>query len=67
MSCGSDFFCQELTLIYDRNYVVITFSLTQLELAIYILLEIDPRKRGIDVGAILCWVGNDIAIIAILL
>ena len=31
------------------------------------LLEIDPRKRGIDVGAILGWVGNDIAIIAILL
>ena len=35
---------------------------------IYIyILEIDPRKRGIDVGAILGWVGNDIAIIAILL
>ena len=30
-------------------------------------LEIDPRKRGIDVGAILGLVGNDIAIIAILL
>ena len=32
-----------------------------------IILEIDPRERGIDVGAILGWVGNDIAIIAILL
>ena len=31
------------------------------------ILEIDPRKRGIDVGAILGWMGNDIAIIAILL
>ena len=31
------------------------------------LLEIDPRKRGIDVGAIPGWVGNDISIIAILL
>ena len=31
------------------------------------VLETDPRKRGIDVGAILGWVGNDIAIIAILL
>ena len=31
------------------------------------LLDIDPRKRGIDVGAILGWVSNDIAIIAILL
>ena len=34
---------------------------------ILLILEIDPRKRGIDVGAILGWVGNDIAIIAILL
>ena len=33
----------------------------------YITLEIDPRKRGIDVGVIQAWVGNDIAIIAILL
>ena len=31
------------------------------------ILENDPRKRGIDAGAILGWVGNDIAIIAILL
>ena len=31
------------------------------------ILKIDTRKRGIDVGAILGWVGNDIAIIAILL
>ena len=31
------------------------------------ILEIDPRKRGINVGAILGWGGNDIAIITILL
>lgn len=34
---------------------------------ILILLEIDTRKRGIDVGGILGWVSNDIAIIAMLL